>query len=261
MLRGAVVAWGEEHRWLAKHICLPSLGQKCITVFTDKPEDFPDYKTIKIKPQEDKIGLATDCYKHIISYGDRTVILCADMIFGEGAGQFLEDSIKDLVVVPAIRLNRNTFLKDLKLPLDNRSLCKRALEHLHPGTENMFWGSKPFSGTPYQIYWRNEDTLVSRCIHMHPILMKGTVGKVRSIDGGGILGFDTGDCHIVTDSDEFACFELSDENYVWYKKPMEDMSKDYINRWMKRKGNHMHKWFFEHDCYIHSGELNKGLFN
>ena len=261
MLRGVLVAWGPEYRWLAKNICLPSLGLDCITVFTDEPEEFPGYKTIRIRPPDDKIELVTDCYKHILSYGDKTVILCADMVFGEGAGKFLQDCVKDLVVVPAVRLNKDKFLHGLHLPISNRDLCKLALANIHPGSESLFWGAKPFSGTPYQIYWRNEDTLVARCIHMHPILMKGNIGKVKSIDGGGLLGYEPKDCYIVTDSDEFTCFELSEEDYVWYKKPMEDLSKDYLSRWMKRKANHMHQWFFTHDCYMHSGELNKGLFD
>lgn len=259
-MRASLVAYGEENIRLAKNVCLPSLGFRDVTVFTDKPKEFLGYDTYKIFPNlNDKLTTVTECHKEALSSGEPTIMLCADMVFGKGTCDFLSKiskSGKKLVVVPAIRLCRDSILPYLPGDFENRELCALSLKHLHPGTKKMFWNSIPFVVSS-QIYWGNEDTVVARCMHMHPILMQ-TSDPINglTIDAGAINNFTEEDTYVVTDSDELTCFELSPRDYVWYKNPIPKGDEKSFKLFMKARGNHhLHEWFFKHECFIHSGDI------
>ncbi len=112
----------------------------------------------------------------------------------------------------------------------------------------MFWENPVFTDTPYQIYWKRAG-LVARCFHMHPLLIWGNKSFNGTVDDDCVNNFRIEQSYVVTDSDEIACFELSPSGYIWGQKPGGHNVAD----WARRKTNAMHRWFFKHECHIHTG--------
>lgn len=257
-LRISLVAWGKEHVRLANEVCLPSLLDPDVDVkldvFTDIPSAFP-FPTTRIESNPQNVHkLVSECHRISLSSLEPVVIVCPDMVFGAGVLKAIEgrrDKGKKLILVPAPRLDRPTVLPLLKERMSARELCAIAIEHLHSGLDLMFWDSDPFTTTPYQIYWKVDGGLVVRCFHMHPLMiwLEQKADFAGTVDGGCVDLFKTRDSCVITDSDEITCFEMSPPDHAWQSA---GDRKDIV-RWVNRKTNKMHQWFFTHECHVHTG--------
>jgi len=243
---------------LATQVCLPSLLDDevpvTLDIFTDQPQAF-DCKTTLINGESDKKHkLVSNCHRQSIASREPTVIVQADMVFGKGTLKALLGRIeknKRLILVPSPRTERVKMLPSIKAGMTNRELSALAIENLHPGFDLMFWEKQPFTDVPYQIYWKREHGLIVRCFHMHPLLvwLETKQKFTGTVDDDCVNLFTPTESCIIVDSDEIACFEMSPSSYSW-QTPGE---RGAISSWVKRKTNAMHRWFFTHECHIHTG--------
>jgi hypothetical protein len=124
------------------------------------------------------------------------------------------------VVTTGLRLNRESFVARLSEPdvqigaLSPRELVAMALPHLHQHTLSMFADADPFNRFPVAVYWRaGSEGLVARGLHLHPLLVDPQDRRlpVGTVDGAYLSQAvpDRSLVHVVTDSDEFQMFELT----------------------------------------------------
>lgn len=231
---------------------MPSLGEGDYDIYTDDPGAFKGHRVTRITPSDEKQKIVKACHGQSIASKRPTVIACPDMVFGTGTLDVLQshaDAGTRLVLAPSPRLNRPAMLPYLQKSFANNELTALAMQNLHPGMEMLFWDAIPFTDTPYQIYWRHEQGLTVRCFHMHPLLvwMQDRKHFSGTVDDDCVDLFKTDQAHVVTDSDEIACFELSNPGYQWSQKPGD---RNNLKHWVNRKTNRMHRWFFKHECYI-----------
>lgn len=228
-----------------------------LDIYTDSPGAFPTSRHTRITGVADKQSVVRKCHQQSVASGDPVVIACPDMIFGAGTLKAIVRQMnkgKRLIAVPSLRLDRVQVGPLFKPGMSNREVTELALKTLHPNTKSMFWGDDFTTGTPYQIYWRTQSSIVARCFHMHPLLIWAERGSAfrGTVDDDCVNLFQEQQAHVVGDSDEIACFETSPTGYVW-ENP-ESTGKD-IRSWVNRKTNNMHRWFFKHECHIHTGNM------
>lgn len=99
-----------------------------------------------------------------------------------------------------------------------RQLVRMALPHLHEYAQSMLIDARSFNAFPIGVYWPvGAGGLLVRCLHLHPLMidpMRMDVFPKGTIDTDFLTRAcpDTSRIHVVTDSDEFVIFEISDED-------------------------------------------------
>jgi hypothetical protein len=123
-----------------------------------------------------------------------------------------------------LRLEKEGFLRSIDAsgrPLaapSSRELVRMAMPHLHAHTRSMFADARTFDTYPLGVYWRvGSDGLLGRSFHVHPIMvdpMRPSAMPKLTIDSGYLVHAcpDFTRVHVVTDSDEFIVFELTEAN-------------------------------------------------
>ena len=97
-----------------------------------------------------------------------------------------------------------------------RELVRMALPHLHADTRSMFVDAHEFNANPNALYWRvGAHGLLARCFQFHPIMVDPLCGEympTETLDAGYVAQAcpDMTRVHVVTDSDEFVVFELTE---------------------------------------------------
>ena len=97
-----------------------------------------------------------------------------------------------------------------------RELVRMAMPHLHAHTRSLFADSRTFNAYPLGVYWPvGADGLLGRSFHVHPIMvdpMRPSAMPKLTIDSDYLVKAvpDFARVHVVTDSDEFIVFELTE---------------------------------------------------
>lgn len=279
MLIIPIVAWGKHHINTAR-FCLASLKsdgnlpdvEAHVKIYTDEPLHFKGYETAPLKTTGGRHEITTACFIDALSQGYPIVPIASDMIASVGMLAALEGHArtKRLVMVPVLRTDASSMLSALeafmeeiplepkgRLTLTSRQLCYLAFENIHPRILLQFLENMPSPSYPTTIFARRDETTISaRCFHMHPLLLRpGDIRQVTpSIDGEMVSRFAENEIHIVTDSDEMVVCDISDTGYNW-NGPNRAMVDPVA--FANRKTINRHRWFFTHECYLHSGELEK----
>ncbi len=279
MLVIPIVAWGEHHIRMAQY-CLASLMSEGnlpdveahVKIYTDEPARFKGYQTAAFRRTGGKHQITTNCYVDALREGYPIVPISADMIASVGMLAALEKHAKTkrLVTCPVLRtdsskvvpilegmLQKNIPLAPMgRISLTQRESCAIAMENLHPRLMLQFMDSLPAISYPTTIYRRNGNTIAARCFHMHPILLfPGDIRHVTaSIDGEMVSKFTDDQIHVVTDSDEMVVFDVTEPDYNW-----NGVVKDTVEtlEFVNRKTVDRHRWFFTHESYLHSGDLER----
>ena len=127
------------------------------------------------------------------------------------------------VACTGIKIDTRSFVKAIdgarpEGALPPRDLVRSALPHLHEYAQSMLIDAKSFNAFPIGVYWPVGDGgLLVRCLHLHPLMidpMRMDVFPKGTIDTDFLTRAcpDTSRIHVVTDSDEFVIFEISDED-------------------------------------------------
>ena len=97
-----------------------------------------------------------------------------------------------------------------------RELVRMAMPHLHAHTRSLFADARAFNTYPLGVYWPvGGDGLLGRSFHVHPIMvdpMRPSAMPKLTIDSDYLVKAvpDFARVHVVTDSDEFIVFELTE---------------------------------------------------
>jgi hypothetical protein len=157
--------------------------------------------------------------------------ICADGSFA--ALRRLHQAGKRLVLLTGFRASLDALSQLLPqmappdacgaVTLPPRLLMRMALAHPHPISRALFWDAESFTYHPSNLYWwvRKEPprAILARCFHLHPLMVdpeRKDLAPESSIDDDYIhTACPNPDTHhIVTDSDEIACVELSREDHL-----------------------------------------------
>jgi hypothetical protein len=214
-------------------------------------------------------------------HGAYCVYLVPDMLMSNGALHFLlkmASAGKQAVMVPGIRVVRETILEEIKSALPSqphgvlnigpRELVALGLRHVHICDQRYNWDHPSFSMSPVVCTWNipGEHGLLVRAFHLHPILMKiNNVDSIKLLDSNTIddeflgLNFPNWDAiHIETDSDNIVLFSLTDRDDR--NKPLEP---NVANVEKLREvaysdlTNPLHRYYFTKAIKLHSRELNE----
>lgn len=97
-----------------------------------------------------------------------------------------------------------------------RDLVRMAMPHLHAHTRSLFADARAFNTYPLGVYWPvGSDGLLGRSFHVHPIMvdpMRPSAAPKLTIDSDYLVKAvpDFERVHVVSDSDEFIVFELTE---------------------------------------------------
>ena len=282
MLIIPIVAFGAHHVAMA-HFLIASLRsagnlpdvESRVQIYTDAPSAFKrcGYEIIHLTRDElnrrgeqraFKHAITSSCYQQAMREGYPIVPVSADMICPTGMLVFLERLSKKwrVVLVPVLRTDSALMgpalpIIDGAINLSPRELCRLAFDKLHPLQCKLYLDKLPADIAPTSIFRRVGNTISARCFHMHPILLRldHNVRLSPGIDGELMARMTPKDCYVVTDSDETVVFDLTDINYNWSAGYEERFSRTTgVAEWAYCKANKMHRWFFTHECLIHSGD-------
>ncbi len=113
------------------------------------------------------------------------------------------------------------------------------------------------------LYWRvGEEGLLAHCFHLHPILVYPRVKNApftKTIDGDYLEAAcpDPADTYIITDSDEFSAWELSDVERrvktISRAQPLRDVVK-----WIREQTTPRHRILVKSTIRIHTGPADEG---
>lgn len=269
MLTVPIVAWGRWFVECAQRLLrsLDSPGnlrdvEARVLIYTDTPRSFKGHVCLPVGRIVQKHAVTSDCYTRALQYGAPIVPLAADMIASEGllaAVQRIAEKA-DLAVCPVLRAHAEAFVPELPsagpISLTSRELCRLALEHAHPRQAMQYRENLPAKSQPTTIYRRLNGTVLARCFHMHPIMIRAEKGATlpKGIDGDYVKRVPIDRIHVVTDSDELMVVDTTPADYSWewdYPDPVDPLA------WARIKANQTHWWFFAHECYLHAGEREK----
>jgi hypothetical protein len=146
------------------------------------------------------------------------------MVWGDGSLRHVSDLLeqgKRVVVAPGVRLSRAPFVtarERLPFTLTNRELVKLAMRHLHPTIRASFWAGPRSNVIPSNLLWRAPRGLIVHGYQLHPVLVWPTNPNVLptdAVDGWWLHGCcpeePESSFHLIQDSDDHVCFELSPE--------------------------------------------------
>lgn len=214
------------------------------------------------------------------------VFLAPDIVVADGSFVAVERlADRPAVLIAAPRLNMTTVAPELLLhrgpepacaiAIAPRDLVSLAMKHLHPISGSAFWGQPWLNAHPTVLYWRlGEQGMLARQFHLHPLLVdparlsKGFLRRTESmierrkstIDDDLMLSMRASpdEFHIVTDSDELAIFEVSDETIdhglVGRK---ERTTVDDLVAFARLKANPLHRGYLRHRIWFHGGDHSR----
>lgn len=159
--------------------------------------------------------------------------------------------------------------KNQTLTVAPGNLVQTCLKHLHPIEKTYFWGDR-FSSFPIHAYWPVHNAgLAARCYYLHPLMVNPLVKHVLpniTIDADYIdLACPNRSLiHIVQDSDELCCFELTSAATHDTNAPKPAAPAKVINyaHWANVHANPvfnslLHHMYFQVPIRIHSGPITK----
>jgi hypothetical protein len=147
------------------------------------------------------------------------------------------------------------------LSLSGREVTRLALDYLHPSIEENFFGKQRGEKLlPCNLIWElpNGD-LLARSFHCHPLMVfprKRFARFDQTIDGDLVrhASPDEADWHIVTDSDEMTCVEISKRShFIGGVCEKEDIRG--VAEWALKRANHVHWSLFAYPVRIHASPV------
>lgn len=240
-------------------------------VATDQPEDVARAMgdldlTLAPVPNEPKFLFRTLCEGHARGIesardGDRVVLLNADIIISTETFASIERRFrqgKKAVVCGGTRAVVPWWASYPQHPLPARKLARWAIEHPHPITRMLFWGTGTTTH-PSVLYFRKGKDVVLRGFHIHPI----AVLKDRPLPFWGSIDLNLAECyrydeiHVVTDVDELAIAEISHPkktHHQWDRV----LDVPQVVAWAIRGAREMHWWNFRHRVIIAGAGADAG---
>lgn len=223
----------------------------------------------------------SDCFRRAIRNADAAdqalVFLTPDMIIADGSLHGLAriaDTKARAVLGVGIRLDkalvRNRLLAEFcpgagdAIAMAPRDMARLAFGALHPISTSHMFHAESDSIQLSNLYWRvGNEGLLARCFHLHPFLVYPRVKNAPfgdTVDGGYLEAAcpDLADAYIVTDSDEFSVWELSDAGRsvqgIARSRPLSAFLT-----WVRDNTTPRHRTLVGHAIRIHCGMTDHAL--
>lgn len=290
-----VVVWGQEYSDLFFNAVLPNhlqpenlygIDTKLITyklyttswdIFNYKNnEAFAELKALVPDTQVhhiddidfgNKYRALTEAHRRAIdvsnAVGSVQVFLPSDVFWSNGAFPNLlrlgESS--RAVLVNNVRTDKEKMREELfpNIVLSPRNLVGMASDHLHPSISALFEDSDTANHWTSGAYWKCESGMISRCFHLHPVLVHPThkCAPSATVDDSYVAEAvpDKSQWHIVRDSDELIGFELSHKDQCGEFGPRTRSLENDVVHWARHHAKPHHKFCFDHDIVIHHRPL------
>lgn len=223
------------------------------------------------------------CHQHAILEANQNdcalVFLSPDTIWGDGSFQTLlnlANQGKRTVMIGAYRTVKETIVpsflelfnpnNDTCISISCRELVKLFLEHLHPTTKSLFWGTLGSRTIwPSVVLWPvGNQGILAKHFHIHPLMVnpvKKDILPTPTIDGEYIsLACPNQDeIYVVQDSDEIYACELSSGNiFAEHILPSESTDVTKIAEWMKSATDSFHQYCFQkYTLKIHTDDFSE----
>jgi hypothetical protein len=220
----------------------------------------------------------SDCFRRAIRRADAAnramVFLTPDLVMADGSLRGLAriaGTGARAVLGVGIRLDKAparerllAYRADDAIAIVPRDLVRLALGALHPiARAHMFHGESDAIQLS-NLYWRvGGEGLVARCFHLHPFLVYPRVKNApfsNTVDGDYLEAAcpDPADAYIITDSDEFSAWELSDADRRVPTIPRTRPLADFLT-WVRNKTTPRHRALAGHAIRIHCGMTDAAL--
>lgn len=233
----------------------------------------------RIERITDPYDFQSDCYRRAIWRADAAdqamVFLTPDLVMADGSmrglARIASTSVRAILGV-GIRLDKESVRQHLlgtprspqgdTITISPRDLARLALDTLHPiAKAHMHHAESDFQVLSNR-YWRvGSEGLLARCFHLHPFLVYPRVKNApfaKSIDGDYIEAAcpDFSETYIITDSDEFSAWELSE---VGRRIPMMSRSAptSAVIKWIREKTTPRHRVLIRSSVRIHASDADE----
>ena len=173
------------------------------------------------------------------------------------------------VACMGLRLAKEGFLRSIQAEgglsgaPSPRELVRMAMPHLHAHTRSLFADSRPFNAYPLGVYWPvGADGLLGRSFHVHPIMvdpMRPSAMPKLTIDSDYLAKAvpDFARVHVVTDSDEFIVFELTEAERSFGSATGTGAALWRAAAMAARSGGFGIQYFQRYSVVIHSEDVDK----
>lgn len=234
----------------------------------------------------DKYMTQSDCYRRAIARADDAdqalVLLNPDLFVADGGLLSLARIARSgarAILGAGIRLDKDRIAAQLSarhrsadgsvIAIGPRDLVRLALSCLHPIAQAHCFDGTSDEFHPANLYWRvGEEGLVAHCVSFHPYLIHPRIKHApftSTIDDDFIEAAcpDPADTHVITDSDAFVAFELSDLSYrintMRRTDPLRDTLAWTTDKLGSGKVRARTREFLNHAIRIHTGIRDEAL--
>ena len=190
-----------------------------------------DVVAVEMAAEDSRYGLMTACHRRAVTDAAEAqaalIFLAADVVMSKhtmAAVVRMHAGGARAVLTTGLRLSRESFVaawRDLSgvRALPPRDLVRLAMRHLHPSTDSLFVDGSSRNRVPTSVYWPvrtgdDLDGILVRSLHLHPLMIDPVVRTLvpqGTVDGHYLMECcpDPDQFVVVTDSDDFALFELT----------------------------------------------------
>lgn len=133
-----------------------------------------------------------------------------------------------------------------------RDLLSWAWDHRHQIIKDLEWG-KGASMLPTNLFWSNDQSVVARGFHLHPVAIhkQADLNFISTIDGDMLDSFPRNTIHMVTDPDDMALIEMSEGGKRFpVGGPGEVMQTAHVAAAMRSRASELHRWQFAHRIIV-----------
>ncbi len=227
---------------------------------------------------EEKYHAMSECHRMAIEDAAKNkaaiIFVSPDCLQSDGTFSSLlrlSASGKRAVVMPALRVVRETFVPQLlsefrdadgAIRISSRDLVKLSCAHWHPLTLATFVDASSFNSAASNLYWKVPGQgVLARCFHLSVFMViphEAHSSFSQTIDGDYLRSACPAieDIHVVEDSDEIMCIEMSSRAYTLVEDKALGFHPFRVARRMKPAVNSQHLAFLSRRIRLHANDLS-----
>lgn len=236
----------------------------------------------------DDASIAADKFAPLIAFHNRSILhaaechaallfLAPDFVLADGGMRRIAElhaQGKRVIFTLTPRMLREQSHDVLRAPFDEttqaialpaQTLAGLSFQYLHLTEKSYFWGDRYSSFPIHAYWWSGDDGIIAHCFYLHPIFVAPEipgVTPVLTIDADFVdRCCPTREAvHVVQDSDDFYCVELSSEGMGDANATGDPWAASVWRyaRWARVHANPvyhstLHHWLFLHQICLHKG--------
>jgi len=213
---------------------------------------------------------SSDCYREsvITASRARAVVFTAlpDVVFADGGLASIVRLVganKRAILVMGLRAVKEALVPDLRIrfardgciSVSSRELARLVTRYPHPINESHLYDGDSPAFHPSVLGWKvGDEGFLLHSFHLHPIALRPRAGAANftgTIDDDLVQtsGFRDSEIHVVTDSNEFLCIEVSDRSKTVPVPPRK--SRVEVVSWMSGATSAFHRSLVQQALRVH----------